>query len=98
MSAYLQGSQRGHPVMTRSFYRLILALALSLLAAGCVTTPEQQAKRNEERCVARGYQPNTDQFNDCVVRIESERSQRMESNRRQLLEKPDNPTTANRGY
>jgi len=47
---------------------------------------------------ARGYQPKTDPFNDCVVRMESERSQRMESNRRYQLEKSDNPTTANRGF
>jgi hypothetical protein len=84
--------------MTRSFCRSILALALGIFVTGCITTAEQQAQRNEERCVARGYQPKTDAFNDCVVRIESERGQRMESNRRQLLEKPDNPTTSNRGY
>ena len=84
--------------MTHSFCRSILALALGLFVTGCITTAEQQAQRNEERCVARGYRPKTDAFNDCVVRIESERGQRMESNRRQLLEKPDNPTTSNRGY
>jgi len=33
-----------------------------------------------------------------MLRIESERSQRMESNRRFQLEKSDNPTTANRGF
>jgi pectin methylesterase-like acyl-CoA thioesterase len=85
--------------MTRSFCRSILALALGMLVTGCLTiSPEQQAQRNAERCAARGYQPKTDEFNDCVLRIESERSQRMESNRRYQLEKPDNPTTANRGY
>ena len=85
--------------MNSSFCRSILGLALGLLVTGCITTsPEQQAQRNEERCVARGYQPKTDAFNDCVVRIESERGQRMESNRRQLMEKPDNPTTGNRGF
>jgi hypothetical protein len=76
----------------------MLTLALAMLVTGCVTTAEQQAQRNEERCAARGHQPKTDAFNDCVVRTESERSQRMESNRRYQLEKPDNPTTANRGY
>jgi hypothetical protein len=83
--------------MTFSFCRSFLALALGLLVTGCLTA-EQQAQRNEERCVARGYQPKTDNFNDCVVRLETDRSQRMESNRRQLLEKSDNPTTGNRGY
>ena len=84
--------------MTRSLCRSTLGLALGILVTGCITTAEQQAQRNEERCVARGYQPKTDEFKDCVVRIETERSQRMESNRRQLLEKPDNPTTGNRGF
>ena len=84
--------------MTRLFSRSILALALGTLVTGCITTAEQQAQRNEERCAARGYQPKTDPFNDCMLRIESERSQRMESNRRYQLEKSDNPTTANRGF
>jgi len=84
--------------MTCFFYRSILALALGTLVTGCITTAEQHGHRNEERCAARGYQPKTDPFNDCVVRMESERSQRMESNRRYQLEKSDNPTTANRGF
>ena len=84
--------------MTCFFYRSILALALGTFVTGCITTAEQQGQRNEERCAARGYQPKTDPFNDCVVRMESERSQRMESNRRYQLEKSDNPTTANRGF
>ena len=63
--------------MTRFFGRsiLLLPLGLSVLVTGCMTTAEQTAKRNEERCVARGHQPKTDEFNDCVVRIESERGQ-----------------------
>jgi hypothetical protein len=85
-----------HPVMT--LCRSILLLTLSALTTGCITTAEQVAKRNEERCVARGYQPKTDGFNDCVVRLETERDQRMESRRREALEKPDNPTAATRGY
>ena len=84
--------------MTCFFYRSILALALGTLVTGCITTAEQQRQRNEEPSAARGYQPKTDPFNDCVVRMESERSQRMESNRRYQLEKSDNPTTANRGF
>jgi hypothetical protein len=84
------------PVMPH--VRSILVVALCLLAAGCITTAEQVAKRNEDRCVARGYQPDTDGFKDCLVRVESDRSQRMENNRREALEKPDNPTTNTRGY
>ena len=38
--------------------RFLLVLALGALTTGCLTTsPEQQAKRNEERCVNRGYKP-----------------------------------------
>ena len=84
--------------MTCLSCRSILLLTLGLLVTGCITTAEQQAQRNEERCVQRGYQPKTDAFSDCIVRLETESDQRRESNRRQLLEKPDNPTTANRGY
>jgi hypothetical protein len=74
-----------------SLNRSILVLLLGTLATGCVTTAEQQARHNEERCVARGYKPGTDEFSDCVVRIDSERDQRKEQNRRNLLEKPDSP-------
>ena len=84
--------------MTCIFCRSIPLLTLGLLLTGCITTAEQAAQRNEERCVQRGYQPKTDAFSDCIVRLETESDQRRESRRRQLLEKPDNPTTANRGY
>jgi hypothetical protein len=83
------------PIMSRT--RPILTLALGMLVTGCITTAEQQAQRNEERCLARGYQPKSDAFNDCVVRIEGERAQRMESNRRYEMEKPGGPATP-RGY
>jgi hypothetical protein len=89
----------GHiPAMTR-FLRILPVLALGALTAGCLTTsPEQQAKRNEERCVNRGYKPGTPDFQDCVVRIEGESAQRKENNRRYELEKPQNPSSATRGY
>ena len=65
--------------MTRSFGRPLLVLALCALTAGCITSAEQQAQRNEERCAARGYQPNTDAFKDCMVRIDTERELRMQT-------------------
>ena len=84
--------------MNPSFYRSILLLALSALVTGCITTsPEQQAKRNEERCVTRGYKPGTSDFQDCVVRVENEADQRKESNRRYEMEKPGGPGLP-RGY
>jgi hypothetical protein len=83
--------------MTRSFGRPILALALCALAAGCITTAEQQAKRLEDRCVERGYQPNTDAFKDCVVRLETDRTILMDQRHREAVEKSAIPS-ANRGY
>ena len=83
--------------MTRSFGRPILVLALCSLATGCITTAEQQAKRNEERCVERGYQPNTDAFKDCVVRLETDKTVRMDQRHREMVEKSAIPS-ANRGY
>ena len=84
-------------VMTRSVSRLILLLALSLPVAGCATTPEQLAQRNNERCTARGYQPNTDAFADCLVRLETERTVRADARHRELTETSGAPSS-NRGY
>ncbi len=83
--------------MIRPICRSILLLTLAVLVTGCITTAEQLAKRNEQRCEARGYKPGTDGFSDCVVRIESERDQRMESRRREAIEQPNIPPL-NRGY
>lgn len=83
--------------MTASFWRAMLILPIGVLASGCITTAEQQAKRNEERCVERGYQPKTDAFSDCVVRLEGERSARMDARHREQVEKSAAPSL-NRGY
>ena len=84
-------------MMTRSFGRPVLALAFCALAAGCITTAEQQAQRNEERCVERGYQPKTDAFSDCIVRLETDKTVRMDQRHREAVEKSAIPS-ANRGY
>ena len=83
--------------MTRSFGRPFLVLALCALGTGCITSAEQQAQRNEERCAARGFQPNTDAFKDCMVRIDTERELRMQTRRQEMLEKSAIPSS-NRGY
>ena len=83
--------------MTCSFGRPILVLALCALATGCITTAEQQAKRNEERCVERGYQPKSDAYNDCIVRLETEKTVRMDQRHREAIERSAIPSS-NRGY
>ena len=76
-------------------FRAILLLALlapAREAASRRRPPSRLAgKRNNDRCIARGYKPGTDEFADCVVRVDSERDQRMERNRRDLMEKPSDP-------
>ena len=76
--------------------RFIHLTLLCALLAGCASA-EQIAQRNEERCQARGYQPKTDAFADCIVRLESERSVRGEQRRREMLEQSAAPPS-NRGY
>jgi hypothetical protein len=77
-----------HPV-PRIF---LILLALAPLVAGCISTSEQVTQRINERCAARGLQPGTDRFSDCVVQLESERTQRMDQNRRDAMERrPDIP-------
>lgn len=67
--------------------RLALLLVTALTVTGCASSA-QLAQRDEERCAARGYQPKTDGFADCLLRLESERSERTETRRREMLEKP----------
>ena len=79
--------------------RSILLLAISVLATSCssLMTPEQLAQRNEERCTQRGYQPKTDAFADCIVRLETERDDRLRSVHREAVERNGIPSS-NRGY
>jgi hypothetical protein len=89
----------GHIPAMATLLRFLPVLVLAIPMAGCLTTsPEQQAKRNEERCVNRGYKPGSDEFKDCVVRIKGERDQRKETNRRYEMEKSPNPFGGTRGY
>ena len=84
--------------MTRSFRAILL---LSLLARRCDglhhAPPSSRRKRNEERCVERGYQARTDAFSDCVVRLDDERNARMDARHREQIEKSAEPSS-NRGY
>jgi hypothetical protein len=90
--ADIDSSQSGNAVMTGLLRRSIPLLVLGALLSGCATA-EQVAQHNEERCAARGYQPKTDGFADCLVRLDTERDTRMESRRRESLEKAYVPPT-----
>jgi len=87
----------GH-IRAMRFLRLVSILVLGAMASGCMTSAESQAKRSEERCIARGYTPNTKEFTDCLVRVDNERDQRMERNRREMIEKPPDSPGGPRGY
>ena len=76
--------------------RCITLLALAVLLAACASSPEQVAQRQNERCAARGLQPNTDAFNECVAALDNERDRRMESRRRDMIERSNVPPAASR--
>jgi hypothetical protein len=74
--------------MTSAFSRFILLSMLCGLVAACTTSPEQQAARDEERCTARGYKPQTKEHDTCVVGLASSRDSRMQQRHRELVERP----------
>jgi hypothetical protein len=76
--------------------RFIVVSIFAALLAGC-TSAKDVAQRNEERCLARGLQPKTDAFHECLNRLEDDRDRRMETRRRELLEQSAAPPS-NRGY
>ncbi len=69
--------------MARSF-RFASILLASALMAGCSSTA-RLAQNDSDRCAARGLQPGTDAFSDCVVRLETERKTRAESRYRDMV-------------
>jgi hypothetical protein len=73
--------------MSFSFRRTALLLALGATVAGCATSPEQLAQRNSDRCVARGFRPNTDDHANCVTRLDAERDARIDARHRELVER-----------
>jgi hypothetical protein len=79
--------------MTRN---LLLLSMLAALLVGCASAKDI-AERNEERCRARGLEPKTDRYEECLRQLETERDTRMEKRRREELERPAIPPS-NRGY
>jgi hypothetical protein len=70
----------------QNFRRATLLLAVSLLVAGCATSPEQLAKRDSDRCAARGLQPTTKAHDDCLTGLESQRDARTRARHKELVE------------
>jgi hypothetical protein len=70
--------------MTRTFF----LLALTGLVAACAASPEQQAARDDERCSARGYKPQTKEHDDCVSGLAASRDVRLQRRHRELVERP----------
>jgi hypothetical protein len=74
--------------MVNTACRFILLLALTALVTACATSPEQQAKRDGERCAAGGRQPQSKAYEECLSRIASERDARLQQRHRELVERP----------
>jgi uncharacterized protein YecT (DUF1311 family) len=70
------------------FGRTILVLTLSVLVASCAATAEQQAKRDGDRCAARGLTPDSKAHDDCLTQVERARDARLQSRHRELVERP----------
>jgi hypothetical protein len=83
--------------MNRFLGRSIILMALCAPMAGCLTSAERLATRNNERCTNRGFQPNTKDFNDCLIQLDNEHDSRMQARRQEMLEKSAVPSS-NRGY
>lgn len=79
--------------MTRT---LLLLTVLAASLAACASAKDNEA-RDEARCQARGLEPNTKNYEECMRQVDAERSARMEQRRREALEKPAIPQI-NRGY
>jgi hypothetical protein len=71
--------------------RPIFLLALGLLVAGC-SSASQLAQRDEERCAARGLQPKTDAYMNCLAGLETERKLRMDARHREQVERSAAPS------
>jgi hypothetical protein len=73
-------------VMISTFCRSIVVLVLSALIAACAMTAEQQTARDDERCTARGLQPQSKAHDDCVLGLRASRDTREQQRHRDLVE------------
>jgi hypothetical protein len=72
--------------MISTFCRSIVVLMLSGLVAACAMTAEQQVARDDERCTARGLQPQSKAHDECVSGLQRQRDTRMQQRHRDLVE------------
>jgi len=72
--------------MISTLFRSIVALTLSALIAACAMTAEQQTARDDERCTARGLQPQSKGHDDCVLGLRASRDTREQQRHRDLVE------------
>ena len=68
--------------------RTLFLLAMAGLVAACALSAEQQAARDDERCSARGYKPQTKEHDDCVTGLAASRDVREQRRHRELVERP----------
>jgi uncharacterized protein YecT (DUF1311 family) len=61
------------------------------LVAACAASPEQQAQRDDERCAARGYKPDTKEHSECLTSLASQRDMRLQRRHQELVERPSTP-------
>jgi hypothetical protein len=74
--------------MISTFCRFIVVSLLVGSVAACASSAEQQAQRDDERCAARGLQPNTKAHDDCVTSLANQRDARMQQRHREMVERP----------
>ena len=61
-------------------FRIFPALALALLMAGCVTTPEERHAADQAKCRSYGFTKRNDAFAECMQRIDLARQANLRAN------------------
>lgn len=80
--------QTGHTSGMITFCRVIVVSLLVGSVAACASSAEQQVQRDDERCTARGLQPNSKAHDDCVTSLANQRDARMQQRHREMVERP----------
>jgi hypothetical protein len=76
-------------------FRPLAALTVCLIVAGCASA-ERLAQRDNDRCTARGYAPDSSDFKKCLVDMETERQMRIDRRHQEMVERSANPLPSNR--